>query len=169
VWFRGSSLFFWNPGPAGRFPYKTNIILCSTVILVGAFAVFPQSKAEREVSETVKQWADSIVSRDMDALGRILADDIVITDYNGKVRGKKEELEILKPSPDVKTISVENEDVKIKVHGKTSVVTALTIMLFNIGGRDTAMSMRYTAVFVKRARRWRIIALQTARLPPPQK
>jgi ketosteroid isomerase-like protein len=105
----------------------------------------------------------------MDSLEKILADDIVITDYNGKVRGKKEELEILKPSPDVKTISVENEDVKIKIHGKTAVVTALTIMLFNVGGRDTAVSMRYTAVFVKREGRWQIVALQTARLPPPKK
>jgi ketosteroid isomerase-like protein len=139
--------------------------LLLALMLLTALAVFPQSKAEREVSDTVKQWADSIVSRDMDALGRILADDVVITDYNGKVRGKKEELEILKPSPDVKTVSVENEDLKIKVHGKTAVVTALTVMLFNIGGRDTAVSMRYTAVFVKRAGRWQIVALQTARVP----
>jgi ketosteroid isomerase-like protein len=145
------------------------IFLILALLLLPALAVFPQSKAEREISDTVKRWAGSIVSRDMDALGKILADDIVITDYNGKVRGKKEELEILKPSPDVKTISVENEDVKIQIHGKTAVVTALTIMLFNIGGRDTAMSMRYTAVFVKRDGRWQIVALQTARLPPPKK
>jgi ketosteroid isomerase-like protein len=144
-------------------------LLLLAICLLPALSVFTQSKAEREVSDTVKQWASSIVSRDMDALGKILADDIVITDYNGKVRGKTEELEILKPSPDVKTISVENEDVKIKVHGKTAVVTARTIMVFNIGGRDTAMSMRYTAVFVKRDRRWQIVALQTARLPPPRK
>jgi ketosteroid isomerase-like protein len=145
------------------------IFLILTFLLFPALAVFPQSRAKREVSDTVKRWAGSIVSRDMDALGWVLADDIVITDYNGKVRGKKEELEVLKPSPDVKTISVENEDVKIKVHGKTAVVTALTVMVFNIGGRDTAMSMRYTAVFVKRDGRWQIVALQTARLPPPKK
>jgi uncharacterized protein (TIGR02246 family) len=132
---------------------------------MSVLAAFPQSKAEREVSDTVKQWAASIVSRDMNALAKILADDVVITDYNGKVRGKKEELEILKPSPDVKTISVENEDVNIKVRGKTAIVTALTIMLFNIGSRDTAVSMRYTAVFVKRERRWQIVALQTSRIP----
>lgn len=158
------SLFFCH-----TFPGKTNIALCLTIILVVSISGFSQSKAQREVSDTVKQWAASIVSRDMDAMGKILADDIVITDYNGKVRGKKEELEILKPSPDVKTISVENEDLKVKVYGKTAVVTALTVMLFNIGGRDTATSMRYTAVFVKRDRRWQIVALQTARLPPPKK
>ena len=136
---------------------------------MSTFAVFPQLKAEREVSDTVKQWAASIVSRDMAALGRILADDIEITDYNGKLRGKKEELEILKPSPDVKTLSVENEDLNIKVYGKTAVVSALTVMVFNVGGKDSAMLMRYTAVFVKRDGRWQIVTLQTGRLPAPKK
>lgn len=145
------------------------ILFLSAILLVSALAGYPQSKAEREVSDTVKKWAASIVSRDMDALAEILADDIEIIDYTGKVRGKKKELEILKPSPDVKTISVENEDLKIKVYGKTAVVTALTKMLFNIDGRDTATWMRYTAVFVKRDRRWQIVALQTSRLPPPKK
>jgi ketosteroid isomerase-like protein len=170
VFFRGYPfLSFRHRDVASRFRLETHIVLCLTFILVAAISGLSQSKAEREVSDTVKRWAASIVSRDMDALGQIMADDIVITDYNGKVRGKKEELEILKPSPDVKTISVENEDVKIKIHGKTAVVAALTIMVFNIGGRDTSMSMRYTAVFVKRERRWQIVALQTARLPPPKK
>lgn len=136
---------------------------------MSTLAAFPQLKAEREVSETVKQWAAAIVSRDMVALGKILADDIEITDFTGKLRGKKEELEVLKPSPDVKTVSVENEDLKIKVYGKTALVTALTVMVFNIGGKDSATSLRYTAVFVKRDGRWQIIALQTSRPPQPKK
>jgi ketosteroid isomerase-like protein len=141
------------------------IMYCLGLVLLSAIAVFPQPRTEREVSDTVKSWAASIVSRDMSALGRILADDIVITDYTGKVRGKAEELEILKPMPHVKTISVDNEDVKIKVYGKTAVVTALTKMKFNIGGMETGMDLRYTAVFVKQDGRWQIVALQTARVP----
>jgi ketosteroid isomerase-like protein len=144
------------------------IFCCAALLFLSALTAFPQSKAEREVSATVRQWAASMVSRDMDALGKILADDIIITDYNARTRGKKEELEILKPSQDVKTISVENEDVKIKIYGNTAVVTALTKMVFEILGKETKSSMRYTAVFVKRERRWQIVALQIARVPPPK-
>jgi ketosteroid isomerase-like protein len=96
--------------------------------------VFPQSRTEKEVSATINAWADSILKRDMTALGKILADDIIITDYTGKTRGKTEELEVLKPMPHVKTISVENEDVKIRIYGKSAVVTAMTKMKFNIAG-----------------------------------
>lgn len=144
------------------------IFFCIALFFLSALTAFPQSKAEREVSATVKKWAASIVSRDMDALGKILADDIIITDYNGKTRGKKEELEILKPSPDVKTISVENEDIRVKIYGKTAVVTALTNMVFEIVGKETKSSMRYTAVFVKQGSRWQIVALQIARVPSPK-
>jgi len=138
------------------------------LFLLPAITAFSQSKAEREVSDTIRQWADSILRRDMTALGKILADDIIITDYTGKIRGKAEELDILKPMPHVKTISVDNEDVKIKVYGRSAVVTALTKMKFNIGGMDTGMEMRYTAVFVKQGGRWQIVALQTTRVAPPK-
>lgn len=140
------------------------LIIFLVLLFLSALTCFSQSKTEREVDATIKQWAATIVCRDMTALGKILADDIVITDYTGKLRGKAEELEVLKPMPHVKTISVDSEDVKIKVFGKTVVVTALTKMKFNIGGMDTEMNMRYTAVFVKRDGRWQIVALQTTRV-----
>lgn len=69
-------------------------------------------------------WANAVVSRDMNVLDKLFSDDLFITTYDGKTRGKEQELEVLKPSPDVKTISVENEDVRVKIYGKTSVVTA---------------------------------------------
>jgi ketosteroid isomerase-like protein len=144
------------------------IIFSIMFLLLAASVSFSQTRSEREVSDTIKRWADSILKRDMTALGNILADDIIITDYTGKTRGKAEELDVLKPMPHVKTISVENEDVKIKLYGKSAVVTALTKMKFNIGGMDTGMEMRYTAVFVKRDRRWQIVALQTTRVAPPK-
>jgi uncharacterized protein (TIGR02246 family) len=162
VLFRGYPFLFFRDS---HLVSQARIIPFLALILVSSYAVFPQSRAEREVSDTVKQWASSIVSRDMDALGRVLSDDIVITDSSGNVRGKKEELEILKPSPQVKTVSVDNDEVKIRVFGKTAVVTALTKMVFNIGGKESAMSMRYTAVFVKKDGRWQIVALQSARVP----
>ena len=92
-------------------------IVLLALFLLPAITAFSQSKAEREVSDTIKQWADLILKRDMTALAKILADDIIITDYTGKIRGKAEELDILKPMPHVKTVSVDNEDVKIKIYG----------------------------------------------------
>jgi ketosteroid isomerase-like protein len=141
-------------------------IFASVALLIFSLAAFGQemSKSEKEVRETVKQWADAILNRDAAALDKILSADLIVTSFDGKTRGKAEELLVVKPNPEVKTISVENEDLRVKIYGKTAVATALTKMQFNISGKDVNTAMRYTAVFVKQNGRWQIVALQTARV-----
>ncbi len=84
-----------------------------------------------------------------------------------KLTGKKEELEALKPSAAVKTVSIRNEDLKVRVFGNAAVVTALTKMQFVIKEKDVYTDCRYTAVFVKQEGRWQLAALQSARAPQP--
>ncbi len=127
-----------------------------------------QRKSAGEVMATLAVWADAVRDRDTKALEQLFADDMVITAFDGSVRGKKEELEVLKPNPNLRTTSVANEDVGLKIFGEVAVVTALTKMEFVVPVVETKMqplAMRYTAVFVKRDGRWQIVALQTTRLP----
>ena len=56
----------------------------------------------RAVFETVSNWADAIKSRDMKTLGNLFADDLVVTTYDGKTRGRAEELKMLEPRENVK-------------------------------------------------------------------
>lgn len=126
------------------------------------------NKKEQEVRTVLKLWADAVVSRDMSALDKLFSDDLFITDHNGGTRGKKEEMEALKPSPGVKTLSVDNEDVRIRTYDKTAVVTAIVKMRFEIGGKETQIALRYTAVFVKKDGRWQITVLQTTRIVQPK-
>jgi ketosteroid isomerase-like protein len=111
--------------------------------------------------------AGAVATRDMAALEKLFADDLFITSYDGSTRGKKEELEALKPAPGLKTLSVENEDLRIKIYGKSAVVTAIVKMRFESGGKETVVAFRYTAVFVKKDGRWQITVLQTTRYTPP--
>lgn len=122
--------------------------------------------AEQEVRATVVRWADAVRRRDAAALDRIFARDLFITDYNGATRGKKEELEILKPSTTTKTMSVTNERLVVRTFpaSNSAVVTAIVRMVFRSQGRDTSFAMRYTSVWEKRAGRWQLTVLQTARI-----
>lgn len=141
-------------------------IVLGSVFSVGAQTVTPdQRKAASDVLATLTKWADAVRDRDMKALDNLFAEELIITTYGGTVRGKKEELDILKPNPNVKTVSVANEDVGIKIFGEVAVVTALTKMQFVINEKETPVAMRYTAVFVKRDARWQMVALQTAMAP----
>jgi uncharacterized protein (TIGR02246 family) len=133
-----------------------------------SFAQDKVSKNEKEVRAALDNWAAAIVSRDASALESVYADDLIVTDYNGGTRGKKEELQVLVPVPGMKTVSVKNEDVRIRDHGKAIVVTAITKMHFVINEKDVNTNLRYTAVFVKTGGRWQITALQIARIAPPK-
>ncbi len=122
---------------------------------------------EIEVMATIQLWADAVTNRNLKALDAIFSPDLIITTYDGHTRGKAEELEAFKPNPDVKTLSVANENVRVRFYGKTAVVTALTKMGFNVKGKEVKVELLYTAVFVKEVGRWQMVALQTARAPQP--
>ncbi len=121
-------------------------------------------KAAGEVLATIAKWADAVRDRNTRSLDQIFADDIVITSFDGSVRGKKEEMEVLKPNPAIRTESVTNEDVGLKIFGDVAVVTALTKLNFIVQDKPQPFAMRYTAVFVKREGRWQIVALQSGRV-----
>lgn len=148
------------------------IILVMAAVLTSCFTAAAQSEPEKtdqnsakEIFAAIAKWADAVRDRDTKALDKIFEADLIITTYDGKTRGKAEELEVLKPGGDLKTVSVNNEDVKVRIFDKTAVVTALTRMKFVIGEKETQAAFRYTAVFIKKEGRWQIIALQTARVP----
>ena len=128
------------------------------------------SRDETELRSAIGKWAEAVKDRDQTALDALFAEDLFITDFNGGTRGKKEELEVLKPSETVKTVSVSNEDIKVRIYGRsnTAIITAVVRMVFEIGGKQTPMAMRYTSVWEKRKGRWQIVVLQTARIASPK-
>ena len=138
---------------------------------VAAQTSVPKSPAkpnpdEKEIRAVIDRWADAVKRRDIAILDRMFANDLFITDYGGATRGKKEELEILKPSATTRTVSVINENVAIRTYTRsnTAVVTGIVRMVFRTSGRDSTMAMRYTSVWEKRSGRWQLTILQTTRL-----
>ncbi len=144
--------------------------LLLVVLIAGSVKAQKVSRDEVQVRAAILNWAAAVKDRDQKALDALFADDLFITDYNGGTRGKKEELEVLKPSDTMKTISVANENIVVRVYdkSKTAIVTAVVKMVFEIGGKQTAMPMRYTSVWEKRKGSWQIVVLQTARVAPPK-
>ncbi len=142
--------------------------LVVVLIMLGFSIVAAQtSKAENEVLAANKAWADAQVKGDLDALDRILADDLIVTAGNGTTRDKKGELADAKPAPDFKTYFFNTEDVRVKVYGKTAVVTGHAKWRINFKGRDADNERRYTCVYVKRDGRWQMVALQVTRIAKP--
>ena len=149
---------------------KYVLSLLFLAVIVVSVQAQTTSREEADVRSAISKWADAVKNRDQKALDALFADDLFITDYSGGTRGKKEELEVLKPSETMKTVSVTNENIVVRVYdkSKTAVVTAVVKMVFEIGGKQSSMSMRYTSVWEKRKGNWQIVVLQTARVAPPK-
>jgi len=148
------------------------------VFTVSAIAVFAaaaagqtvpkRSSPDAQVRKAIAEWADAVRVRDPSRLEALFADDLFITDYNGGTRGKREELDVLKPDPGNKTISVVNDDLVVRLLDgqQLALVTAVVRMVFEAaGGKETQFSMRYTSLWQKRAGRWQLTVLHTSRAP----
>ena len=124
------------------------------------------SKAEQEIAELNREWADAIVKGDMARLDRLFADDMTVVSGNGTIRDKAAEMDDLKPTADIKTYFFNTEDVKIRVYGDSAVLTGHAKWRINLKGRDIDNERRYTSVFVKKDGRWQIVAQHLSRIAP---
>lgn len=96
-------------------------------------------------------------------LDRILADDLTVTNPDGSSGDKAGEIGSLR-SGKLKLESVTNDDMKVRVYGKTAVVTGRATIIGQIDGREINNQNRYTSVFVRRQGRWQVIALHITRV-----
>jgi len=120
----------------------------------------PASQEGREIFTTIAKWADAVRDRDIKALDSLFEEDLIVTTGDGRTHGKKEELESMKPVANLRTVSIKNDDIKVRIFGQAAVATALNGMHLVIAGKDVRMSFRYTAVFVNKDGRWQLAALQ---------
>lgn len=143
------------------------LLLAVLTVPVGAWGQAAGYSSEtgvaKEVFATIAKWGEAVRARNTKVLEDIFEANAVITTFDGKTRGKTEEIELLKPRPDFRGISVKNEDIKVRVFGNAAVATAECRMAYVSGERLMNLAFRYTASFVKEDGRWQIVALHTSR------
>lgn len=122
-----------------------------------------EAEAAKGVLETVSRWGDAVKDGNTKMLDILFRDDLVITTFDGRVRGKAEELDIINPSENARTTAVANENLVVRIYGNTAIVTGLAKMEFLSNGKPSKTAFRYTAVFVKEDKGWQLAALHTAR------
>ena len=125
----------------------------------------PLSQAEQEVRKLEREWLDAYEKRDLEAMKLILADDFKLIYSNGSVQTKADVLAQIKsaqesgrPSPKLKT-----EEVQSRVEGESVILTGRFIQQMERDGQIRTMQMRYTDTYIKRQRRWQIVASQLMR------
>jgi ketosteroid isomerase-like protein len=122
------------------------------------------SDAEEELLRIEEEFAQAIVSNDLEGMGRIVADDWIIIDPNGDIVDRTRFLEVIK-SGALTHDMMKSEDFRVRVYGDSAVVTAVTRTKGKFMGQEFSTQERATDVFVKRDGRWQCVLTHLTRLP----
>jgi len=117
----------------------------------------------RELRRLSRRWLDAIARRDRTEFGALLADDVIVTNSDGKVLSKAEEIADKVPAALIHHIAYNNTVDEARVYEETAVTTGTYTKRFDYrgnGGPVRWLSQRYTFVWLKRGRLWQIVAAQ---------
>jgi ketosteroid isomerase-like protein len=111
---------------------------------------------EDEIRRVESEWGDAFEQRDFAALDRIMADEYILTDPLGNVRGKAESLAALQTN-EVLFESTKSDNVDVRINGDTAVVTGRSTFRGRYKGWSMAGKYQYTDVLVKRSGSWQAV------------
>jgi ketosteroid isomerase-like protein len=132
-------------------------------ILVSSAAAFAQPHDEQQLIKLESDWADAARRDDAEALGRILDDKFVSTDWDGQVQSREQYVASVAQS---KVDSLKVEELMPHVWGDTAVVNGRERFKSTYRGKEESGDFRFTDVFVKRHGHWKAIATHESRIAP---
>jgi ketosteroid isomerase-like protein len=114
---------------------------------------------QEEILRLEKEFSQAIVKNDVEALGRLLADDWTIIDPDGGIIDKARFLDVLK-SGTLTHEMMESDDARVHIYGNTAIVTALTTTKGKFSGQPFVTRERATDIFVKQNGIWQCVFSQ---------
>ncbi len=125
-----------------------------------------QNNVEQELKRLEDEWLNSYLRGDKQTFDRIVADDFTRTDESGKFSTKAEEKELVQAPPASVKASLTNEDVQVRVYGNAAIVTGRIVSKVQ---DSLSFQSRFTDTFLKRGRRWQVVARHYSRIPTERK
>ncbi|MBI3417400.1 MAG: nuclear transport factor 2 family protein [Verrucomicrobia bacterium] len=137
--------------------------LCVLIFALALVSAHAKSKGDAAVGEAVKKlergWAEAYVKGDAAALERIEAKDFTFIDSSGKISTKADDLRDVK-SGALKMTECKLDDLKVRIYGKTAVVTGVTTVKGSSNGQDISGRYRFTDVLVRKKNEWKAVSTQ---------
>lgn len=149
--------------------------IVTLLILISALVAFGQRKAKRasgnsaaaeQVRSLDRQWFDAYIANNADGIAAVEADDIVVTNPDGTVSDKQQDVSSMR-SGELKFTSGSYDEAQVKVFGDTAIVTGRITVKGTYKGQDISGSYRFTDVFARRNGRWQAVAAQATAIAPP--
>jgi len=121
----------------------------------------------QSVEQTLKQlehdWSQASLKRDLATLDKIMADDWVSIDFQGRTVTKSETIANLKSGlPATQAAGI--GEMKVRIFGDSAIVTGSDTEKSSVKGKDVIDKYLWTDVFVKRDGRWQAVASQSTKV-----
>jgi ketosteroid isomerase-like protein len=141
------------------------IWIAATALIQNPESMSPESADTTELSRLETAWNNAQLQGDADALGRLWADDVIITVPKMPVMTKPEALGFLR-SGRMKILRYETSDIRTRVYGDAAVVTGRLQRTRSINGQEVSDDWRFTKVYIRRAGKWQVVAWQASESAP---
>ena len=112
---------------------------------------------EQKIIALENLWNQMQINHDAEAMGKLLHENFVLTDYDGTVMSKTAFLASIRDSSNKLTLEV-SEDMKLHRFGETVVVTGATHEKGSLKGKAYEHFGRFTDTWVKQDGQWVCIA-----------
>ena len=138
-------------------------LLAALVLPVFGVARADAPSVEQTLMQMERDWAQAGLKKDAAAMDKIVADDWIGTDSEGKSSTKAEGMADLK-SGAAALQSIEVGAMKVRVFGNTAVVTGSDTEKSSYKGKDTSGKYAWTDVFVMRQGHWQAVASHSSKV-----
>ena len=120
--------------------------------------------AEADVLRADDNRFEAMRKEDWNALDLALADDLTYVHSTARLESKAEHVGNLKAGkPHYRGIAP--RDRKVRVSGDVGIVNGVSEMHVENSGKEQRFTVRYLAVYAKKAEGWRMVAWQSTRVP----
>ncbi len=139
----------------------TSAVIVAVFSLLFVSSASAKGKADAETEQAIlkfeRDWANAYVKGDAAAIEQIEADDFTFVGSDGTIETKADEIRNLK-SGALKMTECKVEDMKVRVYGKTAVVTGLNTIKGKEKGQDISGKYRFTDVLVRKKDKWQAVS-----------
>jgi ketosteroid isomerase-like protein len=111
-----------------------------------------------EIHDVERQLQQAMVKNDVQALERLIHDDLVFIDVEGNVQGKRDDIDSHASGAMVQTAVEFVEEPVMQLHGETAVVAVKAHVKAQLQGNPVEALCRYLRVWLFQDERWQILS-----------
>jgi ketosteroid isomerase-like protein len=111
-----------------------------------------------EIRDVEMQLQQAMIKNDVQALERLIHDDLVFIDVEGNVQGKRDDIDSHASGAMVQTAVEFVEQPVMQLHGETAVVAVKAHVKAQLQGNPVEALCRYLRVWLFQDERWQILS-----------